>query len=607
MKHLILVSGSVPTVQDQRILAFAAWMGVQTKTIVIAAGSDPTQQLFDESGNSRSCLAMSMETLTAVHKASPQPADLCHFLEEHSTELLVFGCSDSSRHGTTLSWLTKGVVRGVTSPEVTGDKPDLFHLPQSCRAFSQQFAGLSFFARRGVSLQVFDINVTASAVQAIMQANDRPLFICMNRVSYQLFLLAGSEIPDINQPLSRGKGIEEYYNQIIPLLILFRYCFGQHQWHGPESTARLIIDDPVLADRYGFLDYHSLLGSIHRERYGASIAFIPWNYRRTSQRTALRLLGKEASVSICVHGCDHTNLEFDLLDQEALIRKAGLALERMERHQERTRLPFERVMVFPQGRFSTNALFALRATNYLAAVNSTCFPTDDGPEPLRIADFLRPAVTRFHGFPIFHRRYPQHLIDFAFDIFLGKPALLVEHHQYFRDGCKKLEEFVGELRKVEPKLYWPTLSSQLTRSCMMKRISDDLVEVQFFTRRFQLDNTQASSCRFVLEKHEPDSSAIAAVFVDGSRVPFWFKESLIQLEVELGPGQKKDIEILDHARPVTPARRSGLTYSFGVLLRRGLSEFRDNTLARHPGLLRAATGVARGLKVTGDRQTESES
>ena len=170
--------------------------------------------------------------------------------------------------------------------------------------------------------------------------------------------------------------------QLIPLLAFLRHGFGKTCWHSPESTARFIIDDPLLAEQYGFLDYRALLSSMHREGYGTSIAFIPWNYRRTSSHTASSLFGRRPDLSICIHGCDHTNKEFESADPALLEWKAGLALERMERHQTRTGLPFERVMVFPQGRFSSDAMRALRAADYLAAVNSTCFPADEGRDPL---------------------------------------------------------------------------------------------------------------------------------------------------------------------------------------------------------------------------------
>jgi hypothetical protein len=274
----------------------------------------------------------------------------------------------------------------------------------------------------------------------------------------------------------------------------------------------------------------------------------------------------------------------------------------MERHQARTGLPFERVMVFPQGRFSINALRALRRAEYLAAVNSTCFPTDEGSARLTIADFLRPAITRFHGFPIFQRRYPRRLIDSAFDLFLGKPALLVEHHHYFCDGGKHLEEFVTALRNLEPTLTWPTLSSQLMRTCIMRFLSPDSVGVQFFTRRFRLENTDENRRHFRLAKYEPDASAIRGVLADGISVPFVCHDNQVELELEVNPGQTRDIEVVDYPPPPRCVPRMGLLYNTGVFIRRALSEFRDNTLSRHPSLLRVATGLTDRLRVTGDRR-----
>jgi hypothetical protein len=599
MEHLIFISGVVPTEQEERVKKFVTWMGVHAQTIVIDGTADPTRQLLAQSP-SKCCLVMTLERLTALHTASLQPAHLRRLIDEHCAGMLIFDCSDSSRHGMTLSWLTDGAVWGVTIPEGSGDHENTFHFSRTGRSFSKQFAGLDFSLRRSVSQPVLELKINASSAEVIMLANGRPAFVCVNRASCQVFLLAGLEIPDLDEPLSSCGAIEEYYDQLIPLLIFFRYCFGRGCWNGSDSTARVIIDDPLLADRYGFLDYRALLSSMLRAKYGTSIAFIPWNHHRTSRRWAKRILGQEAYLSICVHGCDHTNKEFETLDREVLMRKAGLALARMERHRARTGLPFEDVMVFPQGRFSTQAVLALRANNYLAAVNTNCSPTDDGPESLRMADFLRPAITRFYGFPIFQRRYPRRLIDFAFDVFVGKPALLVEHHEYFRHGCNKLEEFLVGLHKAEPDLSWPTLPSQLMRSCMRRRLNDDACEVLFFTRRFRLKNSQMHKVHFLLKKHEPDLSLIRTVFVDGNAAPFRVREDLIELDVEAQAGQTREIEILDHPRPTPLAKRSGVTYTFGVLMRRCLSEFRDNILSRHPTLLNAAKGVVKGLNVTGD-------
>src|SRR6185436_17611319 len=112
-------------------------------------------------------------------------------------------------------------------------------------------------------------------------------------------------------------------------------------------------------------------------------------------------------------------------------------------------VPFDEVMVFPQGIFSTAAMAALRASGYLAAVNSTPEPIDT-EGTLQLRDVIDVAVTRFSGFPLFTRRYPSQLAELAFDLFLGKPAFIVEHAGYFRDGYESLIEMLDGLHRIEP-------------------------------------------------------------------------------------------------------------------------------------------------------------
>ena len=597
MNPLIIASLTTPSAEEQRVRKFAEWMGVRTRPMLIHDKADPLRQLLD-ANVPKCCLAMSAETLATLYVSSGQSAHLRAFFEKECAALLVFHCGERPQHDTPLSWLTGGAIRRMAEGV---DQKAMFQMPRAGQMFSRQLAGLTFAIGRRTSYPAFEPDACASGVEPIMLANHRPAFLCQTIGSCKLFLLAGSETPDIEEPLSPSKGIEQHYDQIIPFLIFLRSCFGDACWHAPKATARFIIDDPLLMDRYGLLDYKALLSSMFRIGYGTSIAFIPWNYRRTSRQWAANLLEKKANLSVCVHGCDHTNKEFDDLDPLILTDKARLALTRMEKHEERTRIPFERVMVFPQGRFSTSAISALRANDYLAAVNTSCFPTDYVQGDLKMGDFLRPAVTRFSGFPIFHRHYPQNPIDFAFDMFLGKPALLVEHHQYLGDGCAKLEEFVKELYQIEPELSWPSLSSQLAQSCMIRRRDCDSDHVHFFTKNFQLKNTFDERHHFLLEKDEPDISAIRAVLEDGEPVSFRSKGNLVQFEVEADANQTKEIEVQYHSQPRTQSTRPGVRYRASVFLRRELSEFRDKTLSKHPAMLRAGKRVAKTLKMTGDR------
>src|SRR5213075_541958 len=132
------------------------------------------------------------------------------------------------------------------------------------------------------------------------------------------------------------------------------------------------------------------------------------------------------------------------------------ALARMRMHRARSGLGFDEVMVFPQGVFSTAAMKALRASGFLAAVNSTAYPID-AENSIVLRDLLQVAVTRFSNFPLFTRRYPGSVAELAFDLFLGKPALVVEHHGFFREGYEALAKTVEKLYKIEGRLQWTNL------------------------------------------------------------------------------------------------------------------------------------------------------
>lgn len=597
MRNLLLLSSPQQAAQDQRLLNLAAWMGVSTRTVAIESGGADKQHILSELQPGPCCLGMSAETLAVLRKAFTSATELRHYFDEFCAELLVFGCRGSTEQNTALSWLTDGAVCGIGHT----DGPDtIFALPREAGTFSRQLAGLSFSRRNTEPVPVFELRSGTSAPRVIVDANRRPIFVRMDRGRCQVFLLAGPDLHDLDEPLSSDHGMEEHYDRLIPVLIFLRHCFRESCWHGPEPTARIIIDDPPLKERYGFLDCGELVKSMQRSNYGTSIAFIPWNHWRTSRQSAARFLNESSRLSICIQGCDHTNKEFASHAPELLSRKAGLAMQRMESQRERTGAEFERVMVFPQGLFSRAALPALRANNYLAAVNTTCFPTDGGLDDLKVRDFLRTAVIRYNGFPIFQRRPTQRLFDLAFNLFLGKPALVVEHHDYFRDGIGKLEEFVAALYRMEPDLTWPTLTSQLTRSCQMRSLANGATEVQFFTRRFQLTHCTETAGRYLLSKYEPDSAAIGTVLADGKSVPFYFDKDFLKLELQAESGQARNIEILDRQNPMEHVGGLRVFHNARVLVRRGLSEFRDMTLSRHNGLLKAANKVAKVMGVTGD-------
>ena len=596
MKRLLIISSPNRASEDKRLEALATFLGVTTEVFPFQSGGTSPHSLLNQVRPGPCSLAIHLETLSQLYRTLNLKITFLQLLRNRFSEILVFGDSATTETNDALEALTGGTIRRLTLQPL---RPVQYALPQEAKELSAQLAGQSLLTSQMHPAPAFEIQSGCGLAETIMTANDRPTFVRLKSSTGEIFLFAG-QMPDIDKPLGRDCCLGDDSIPLLPLLIFLRHCFPQSCWRNDGFTARLIIDDPLLTKRYGALDFATLKASIQRLGYGASIAFIPWNHWRSSRRTAARILSPDSNLSICVHGCDHTNHEFQLGSAAILEQKAALGIQRMVKHRERVGVPFEDVMVFPQGQFSKAAIPALRSANYLAAVNSTCIPTDYQPDELTIADFLWPAVIRFDGFPIFQRHYPRRTFDFALDLFLGKPALLVEHHEHFRDHCKGIGEFVTALKEIEPSLSWIGLSEQLMRSNLRRRSENGSIEMRFFTRRFHFMPKESEAGRYRLYKFEPNPDTIDHVLIDGERVAFDFENQDLKFDVQSVPGQVRKIEIVDRSAKTLLTSSFGTAHNARVLVRRGLSEFRDSTLSRHKGLLKTAKRIAKALKATGE-------
>ena len=204
--------------------------------------------------------------------------------------------------------------------------------------------------------------------------------------------------------------------------------------------ASIIIDDPLLRENYGFLNYRKLLALMDKHNFHTSIAFIPFNFKRTDERIAAIFKERPDRFSLCVHGCDHTKGEFERTDLNYLDNKVKLATARMIEHEKRTGIPFDRIMVFPQGKFSNTALEALKKNNYLAAVNTEAMPVDGHISST---------------FPFLLRYKPEDVTACVSD-----PIFIVLHHDYFKNnGYERLTDFVDELNTRSKNVKWDSVGN----------------------------------------------------------------------------------------------------------------------------------------------------
>ena len=217
--------------------------------------------------------------------------------------------------------------------------------------------------------------------------------------------------------------------------------------------ASIIIDDPPLKENYGFLNYRKLLSLMDKHNFCTTIAFIPWNYNRTDKKIASLFRARSDKFSLCVHGCDHTKGEFGKTDFNYLDNKVKLATARMIEHEKITKIPFDRIMVFPQGIFSNEAMEALEKNRYLAVVNTEAKPVN-GHISSKLLFFLR--------------YMPEAVTDY-----ISSPIFIVLHHDYFKNGYERLTDIVDELNAKLKIIKWDSVGNIIREYLPENEISND--------------------------------------------------------------------------------------------------------------------------------------
>jgi hypothetical protein len=232
--------------------------------------------------------------------------------------------------------------------------------------------------------------------------------------------------------------------------------------HLNSTVACLIIDDPLLRPRYGCLEYETILREMKEHHFFTEIAFIPWNYRRCDLKTIQLFLDNPEHFGICVHGCNHTFNEFGSTDYDELFNSSSIALWRMEKLKQLTGLPYDPVMVFPQGLFSSVAMLALQNCGYRAAINTSLQAIEVKSTPFTLD--LQTFKTDYYGFPLFRRRYPKDRLAFIQDMAYGRPIIVVVHIGDFKKGYKMVTDLVDWINGLG-NVIWRPLSYIVDRYC----------------------------------------------------------------------------------------------------------------------------------------------
>jgi hypothetical protein len=437
---------------------------------------------------------------------------------------------------------------------------------------------------RGIQLTMTPIPGSAN-VRPIICTNEGWIFAVADFNGSRCYLAPGTAVIDILGPVEKGYfDIADYFFSAVPLVMYLRHAFKDEVPRPPESGACLIVDDPVLRPRYGFFDVSRISELATEHNFTCNIAFIPWNWKRTRASVVDVFRRNPGRLSLSVHGCDHTGREFGTTNAQALNIRAKLALLRMEKHRQQSGLPFDPVMVFPQGAFSAVSPGVLKHNGFLAAVN-TEVSTIEQPVKTEIREVWRIAIRRYGDFAIYTRRYPFHgLHNFAFDLLLGKPCLIASHSADFRDDSRNLVDFIDRLNSLSHTLTWRPLGDVIRSAYLERMGSDAALEIEMFANEISVQNRGATSAHVVIKKLEHDPEAIARVGAAGYEVTLVPGPEYSRFELDVTKGNRALIRVDFNDIYGHVEQKGHLGGQIKQAARRYLSEFRDETQAKAPWL-----------------------
>jgi hypothetical protein len=298
----------------------------------------------------------------------------------------------------------------------------------------------------------------------------------------------------------------------------------------------------------------------------------------------VRLFKKNpARLSLSVHGCDHTRREFGTQNGDLLRWKVLCAAQRMKRHDFKTGLHHDPVMVFPQGVFSRTAIHALKGSDFIGVVNSEVISSDAENCPIKISDFWSIGLMNYDSFPIFTRRDPwQGVENFAFDILLGKPCIAVVHHNDCHDDCRHVVEFIDRLNRLNARLEWRDLGAVVRRSFRLRKLSFNAAEVEMFGKEMILENAGGETKYFCVRKRESSPDQIQEIRAGFKSVQWTHAPDGISFRITLKPRQSQTVRVVFREFSANGIANENsfagadVAYWMKATFRRYLCEIRDN-------------------------------
>lgn len=347
------------------------------------------------------------------------------------------------------------------------------------------------------------------------------------------------------------------FSSIVPMMIATRFEFEDEAWHQSHDYANLTIDDPSLTEPFGSLSYTGLLSQMEVHNFHTTIAMHPVTWSMSEPEVIGLFLLNPDRFSLAQHGNNGDGYEFYWYDASADLESEGRILPprplvdqeadiiqgvaRMEKHQIRTGIPFDRVMIFPWGISPEPTFDVLKKHGFLGTINAQAAPLG-ATQPAEFDYGMFPAITSYGGFPLLTRRHPgsyspfrADLQPFIFDLFVDKPALFYSHayeeRELFASGIDAFNPVADEINNLYGEVEWRNLGYILKHLYLERTNDDGSVDVKIFGNHVIITNYSNSETTYHLIKDQPENSPISDLYINAQEFEYRIVEDTLTADV----------------------------------------------------------------------------
>jgi hypothetical protein len=588
--NLVIPHTGTLHISDDRLARLAEFSGVRCEPLFLDKEARNYAEYIGKVLPNQDCCLVVNPRVIEEWTGGTLPAALVSYLTSRQPYLLVHGLDTDSFSENLVKALSNNSLHDVRRIAHT-DRP--YQIAANCRDICEAFSGISFGPANTANDRVFSLNPDDHTVRTPISIGGDPFMAIVKRDKTEIIFLASTDTLDVNHEIGNAR-LSEYFSRFLPHAMAVRYMFREQCWHPLEHHASIIIDDPLLRPTYGFLNFESLLRLVKELNLFVTIAFIPYNYRRNSRRIVRMFRENCGRLAICFHGNDHTAEELASSDISRLNTMLDIAETRMSIHHQTSGVHCHKVMVFPQEYFSVEAMKVLKSRNFHAATSSMSHPAHHAVL-LTLGELAQPAILRYGGFPLFLRKYSRDIKrqDVAFNLFFGRPILIVDHHEVFR--CPEtLLEAVSMVNSVAPDICWCDLETAVAKSILSRTTPDGTRHVRAYSGTVRIVNNQNSLQRYSVEWNGfGESPSPDRVSEDGapSRT-FEVDEYGTRVGLEVAPGKSRTLSLV-YRNDFPSLRGLGFNWNAKAYVRRRLSEVRDNYVSKNRHVLAFAKTLQR--------------